>query len=332
MAVVLLFDGVDDTAEITTPITNPCPVGKSIIYNGLWKNSGKAFQMFIDIYAGTGDFIATNTSGQLTSRINGQILTGSTSIAEDAVFKFEIARTSTDYKVYLDNSLQYTHVQTDNLDALMGFSDTSFESEGQLHNCAVGTTNYYDADASVHTAGTPVITDTIAGNNATGVNMPTAALGDAGSAWLTVGGGGISLTVTEVLNSFTDISNINIDYNVSAVITETLNSFGDTSVISVTSGQVVNLTVTETLNAFTDVSNINVSANIELFVTEVLNSFLDGANVTIAKDITLQVTEVFNSFTDNSSIRLPANWVDKTKVTTTYATQAPASTTWIDKG
>jgi hypothetical protein len=143
---------------------------------------------------------------------------------------------------------------------------------------------------------------------------------------------GISLTVTEVLNSFTDTSNINIDYNVSAIITETLNSFGDTSVISVTSGQVVNLTVTETLSAFTDVSNINVSANIELLVTEVLNSFLDGANVTIAKDITLQVTEVLNSFADNSSLRLPANWVDKIKVTTTYTTQAPVSTTWIDKG
>ena len=143
---------------------------------------------------------------------------------------------------------------------------------------------------------------------------------------------GISVGVTEVLNSFTDTSNINIDYNVSAIITETLNSFGDTSVISVTSGQVVNLTVTETLSAFTDVSNINVSANIELLVTEVLNSFLDGANVTIAKDITLQVTEVFNSFADNSSVRLPANWVDKIKVTTTYTTQTPVSTTWIDKG
>jgi hypothetical protein len=162
---------------------------------------------------------------------------------------------------------------------------------------------------------------------------PASSVGAAGAgAFINSGGGGISVTVTEVLNPFTDTSNINIDYNVSAIITETLNSFGDTSVISVTSGQIVNLTVTETLSAFTDVSNINSSANIELLVTEVLNSFLDGANVTIAKDITLQVTEVFNSFADNSSVRLPANWVDKIKVTTTYTTQTPVSTTWIDKG
>jgi hypothetical protein len=147
-----------------------------------------------------------------------------------------------------------------------------------------------------------------------------------------VGGSGISIAVTEVLNSFVDTSNINIDYNVNATVTETLNSFGDTSVISVTSGQVVNLSVTETLNSFVDISNVDVSANIDLIVTEVLNSFLDGSNVTIAKELTLQVTEVFNSFTDNSSVRLPANWNDKPKVTTTYTTQTPVSTIWIDKG
>lgn len=145
-------------------------------------------------------------------------------------------------------------------------------------------------------------------------------------------GGGISIAVTEVLNSFVDTSNINIDYNVSATVTETLNSFGDTSAISVTSGQVVNLSVTETLNAFTDLSNVSVSANVDLIVTEVLNSFLDGSNVTIAKELTLQVTEVFNSFADNSSVRLPANWNDKPKVTTSYTTQTPVNTIWIDKG
>jgi hypothetical protein len=152
------------------------------------------------------------------------------------------------------------------------------------------------------------------------------------SEYILVGGSGISIAVTEVLNSFVDTSNINIDYNVNATVTETLNSFGDTSVISVTSGQVVNLSVTETLNSFTDISTVDVSANIDLIVTEVLNSFLDGSNVTIAKELTLQVTEVFNSFADNSSVRLPANWNDKPKVTTSYTTQTPVSTIWIDKG
>ena len=161
---------------------------------------------------------------------------------------------------------------------------------------------------------------------------PSSSVGVAGAGAFINASSGISIAVTEVLNSFVDTSNINIDYNVSATVTETLNSFGDTSVVSVTSGQVVNLSVTETLSAFTDLSNVSVSANVDLIVTEVLNSFLDGSNVTIAKELTLQVTEVFNSFADNSSVRLPANWNDKPKVTTSYTTQTPVSTIWIDKG
>jgi hypothetical protein len=185
-----------------------------------------------------------------------------------------------------------------------------------------------DLQSLINTTGTgSVWPDSIGSADGTLVNFPTD-----DSQWIDLGGSGISIAVTEVLSSFVDTSNINIDYNVSATVTETLNSFGDTSVISVTSGQVVDLAVTETLNSFTDISNIYVSANIDLIVTEVLNSFLDGSDVTIAKELTLQVTEVFNSFTDNSSIRLPANWNDKPKVTTTYTTQTPVSTIWIDKG
>lgn len=331
MSVVLQFDGSDDRADVATGISNPCPVGKSIIYNGTWKNSGNAFQMFIDIYSG-GDFIATNSAGNLRVRINGSLLTGSDAISEGADFKFEIARTSTEYKTYLNNVLQFTHTETDNLDSFLGFSDATFESEGSLANCAVGTTNYYDSDASTHTSGNPVVTDTIAGNNASGVNMPTAALGSPGSAWLEVGGAVVTVTVTETLNSFTDSANVNIDYNVSLAVTEAFKPFTDSAIVSVTSNGSVVASVTETLNPFNDSAVVNVSANISALVTEVLNSFLDGANVTIAKDITLEVTEVFASFTDDSLIKLPTDWSDKAVVVTNYTTQTKVTTNWIDKG
>lgn len=45
--------------------------------------------------------------------------------------------------------------------------------------------NYWSPDDSSHAAGTPILIDTIGGNNATGVNMPTD-----GSAWVDLGGGG----------------------------------------------------------------------------------------------------------------------------------------------
>ena len=50
----------------------------------------------------------------------------------------------------------------------------------------------WDATASSHAAGTPVLVDTTGGNNATGVNMPTD-----GSAWLDLGGG-LSILPTDI--------------------------------------------------------------------------------------------------------------------------------------
>lgn len=171
------------------------------------------------------------------------------------------------------------------------------------------------------------------------------------------GGGGISLSVTEVLNPFSDSSIVNIDANVSIAVTETLNpftdsstinvtpavsieasvtevlnSFSDSSVIAIVEAGNVALNVTETLSAFTDSSVLNISANVNVNITEVLNSFLDGSNVTIAKDISIQVTEVLASFTDNSFVRMPTAWVDKTPESTTYTIKPPVTTNWTDKG
>ena len=143
---------------------------------------------------------------------------------------------------------------------------------------------------------------------------------------------GVTVTATEILNSFADSSVIDIDFNVSLSVTEVLSPFTDTSTLSITSGNVVLANITETLNAFSDSSTINVSANISATVTEVLNSFLDGSNVTIAKDITVEVTEVLASFIDSSALRFPTNWVDKPAVITSYTTQTPVTTIWTDKG
>ena len=332
MAWVLQFDGVNDYTSLASPVFNPIPIGGSLEYNGIRGFGTPSLQMFINVYQGARtDIIAFNNLGIIRVRIDGTIKNSVDSVAQGDQFTLLITRTASLYAISLNGVHQFDIVETADMSELLGFCQSNFQYEGDLLtstlNNGTSDTALWDATASSHAAGTPVLTDTIGGNDATGVNMPTD-----GSAWVDLGGSGISIAVTEVLNAFVDTSNINIDYNVSATVTETLNSFGDTSVISVTSGQVVNLSVTETLSAFTDLSTVNVSANVDLIVTEVLNSFLDGSNVTIAKELTLQVTEVFNSFADNSSVRLPANWNDKPKVTTSYTTQTPVSTIWIDKG
>ena len=171
------------------------------------------------------------------------------------------------------------------------------------------------------------------------------------------GGGGISVTVTETLNTFSDSSTVNVVNKVSLAVTETLsaftessiinvsaavsieatvtevfNSFSDSSVITIVETGNVALNVTEILSPFSDSSALNVSANVNVNITEVLNSFLDGSNVTIAKDISIQVTEVLASFTDNSFVRMPTSWTDKAPVSTTYTIKPPVNTIWSDKG
>ena len=48
----------------------------------------------------------------------------------------------------------------------------------------------WDTDASSHASGTPVLTETVTGNNATGVNMPTD-----GSAWVNEGASAVTATI-----------------------------------------------------------------------------------------------------------------------------------------
>lgn len=171
------------------------------------------------------------------------------------------------------------------------------------------------------------VTDSINSIVGTLINYPTD-----DSQWVDLGGSGVTVTATEILNSFADSSVIDIDFNVSLSVTEVLSPFTDTSTLSITSGNVVLANITETLNAFSDSSVINLSANVSATVTEVLNSFLDGSTVTIAKDITVEVTEVLASFVDSSALRFPTNWVDKPAVITSYTTQTPVTTIWTDKG
>lgn len=145
-------------------------------------------------------------------------------------------------------------------------------------------------------------------------------------------GGGVTVTATEILNSFVDASNVNVDYNVSLLVTESFKQFTDSSAVSIESAESVTLSVTESFNKFIDSSSVNTSKQVSLAVTEILKSFEDGSNISIAKDVSVQVTEIMASFTDNSSVRLPANWNNKPVAVTSYTVKTPSTTIWIDKG
>ena len=103
----------------------------------------------------------------------------------------------------------------------IGKNSTSFytaASELEYLNFTINGVNgpFYDATVSSHAAGTPVLTDTATGNDASGVNFPTD-----GSAWVDLGGGtGITLTADSTIPSIVSSVTVNhteLDFNDSAI-------------------------------------------------------------------------------------------------------------------
>ena len=181
-----------------------------------------------------------------------------------------------------------------------------------------------DATASSHAAGTPIWTDVIGGNNATGVNFPTD-----GSAWVDLGGGGISLSVTETGPSFTESINttltaaINVSITesgpnftesiaatltaltISADITEIGPSFTESINATVTTAVGISVSIAEVGPSFTESIGALLGVNLNTAITEQGPSFSESATVSAIKEITLLITETGPSFTESINVTLP---------------------------
>lgn len=121
----------------------------------------------------------------------------------------------------------------------------------------------WDTNSSVHTAGTPIITDTIGGNDATGVNMPTAAIGQPGSAWIDLGGGGITVTGATANYNYTGIVGV-IDLTGEIIVTGSTANYnyaGITGSIDLT-GEVVVTGVTANYNYSGVAGTVEIGAEI----------------------------------------------------------------------
>jgi hypothetical protein len=111
----------------------------------------------------------------------------------------------------------------------------------------------WDATLSSHAAGTPILTDTVGSNNATGVNMPTD-----GSAWVDLGGSGISLTVSSTLPNLSSLLSLNYtttsnDSVVSSLLPSLLSSLSLTK-----SDNVFDSSVTSVLPSLTSILGLSV--------------------------------------------------------------------------
>lgn len=153
----------------------------------------------------------------------------------------------------------------------------------------------WDADASVPggipSLGSPVLIDTIGGNNATGVNMPTD-----GSAWIDLGGGsGIEVTAGTTNYSYSaQDSTVDLTGEVSVIgLTTNYSYTAINSVIDLTTEIVINGSTTNYLYDSVD-ANIDLSGliNIESKTTDYEYTAIDS-------DIITQGTIVLEADTTN---------------------------------
>tara|TARA_R110000744_G_scaffold262304_4_gene376914 strand:- start:2305 stop:3390 length:1086 start_codon:yes stop_codon:yes gene_type:complete len=205
MAVVIEYDGVGGYSKFNSAIS--LAIGDTITIKAKANsgNSGGNYRI-IGREVDAANFVemsAANINIRLNSQaINNMVSTGYTQPPVGTYFIFELERLSSVlYEVRLDAAVIGQISSTldflpDSIAAIRG----DFYFAGRVEYVTNGSANNWDTNSSTHTAGNPVITDLIAANNATGVNMPTAALGQPGSAWIDEGGSGISIAPPSIIS------------------------------------------------------------------------------------------------------------------------------------
>jgi len=207
-------------------------------------------------------------------------------------------------------------------------------------------TAFLDATASSHAAGTPILTDTIGGNNATGVNMPTD-----GSAWVDLGGGGTTGAITQTAESFTQSASGSVTViGFTGAITQTAQSFtqsllgaiGYTGSISQTVQSftqsaigtaltAISGEINQTVQSFTQ-SAIGVTVlNLTGTITQTSSAFTQSAAGLVIVPISGVINQTVSSFTMSAAGRIPVQWVDKLPASTSWTTQTETTTTWTDQ-
>jgi len=183
--------------------------GDIITWGGSVDSSTATWQFFVNTYTSGNDWISLS-AGKLYMRVNGVSKTGTTVVADGTYFEFKLEVTATEYICYIDNIEQFRFSTATVIDPILGLSHASaalgVSSKAQF--LTVAGKHNWDATASDHSAGSqPILTDTIGGNDATGVNFPTD-----GSAWVDLGGGGYTLAIDGGVYSYSG-SPVNLLHN-----------------------------------------------------------------------------------------------------------------------
>mgnify|MGYP003630623133 CR=1 FL=1 len=197
MAWVQVYDGADDYALFDSTIVN----SGAFTYVIKFKFDTVAVDNFVmGATSSTGNWIGW-FNGNFTIRISGGSFNLPNAPVADVWYTLTLDRTAANAVTISEPLLGSVSGSRSGNVIFNQFGRFSTSAtlifDGQLEYATLTSpesNNNWDATASSHAAGTPILTDTISGNNATGVNMATGGTVANGGVWLDLGGGGISVT------------------------------------------------------------------------------------------------------------------------------------------
>ncbi len=333
MTIVLEFDGNDDYCAMDSQMDLAVGEVLTIRARGFSGNAAGTYRLtgrddgFLSLLeVGSNDInVRLGNSTQ-----NHRVSTGYTQPALNVWFVLELDRTSSSsYEVRLDGAVIGTISSTLGYtpNAIGGF-DQQVSLSGQIEYITNGTANDWRPNDSVHTAGTPVITDTISGNDATGVNMPTAALGEPGSAWIDIGGSGITVTLDSGSYSLTG-TDVNLKADYREIISTGAYAYTGTDIILVDPPTSQTITIDPGSYLLTGTliqTAIKTQVNTDSYA-------LTGTaiNFAITRGMTIEAGSYIIQGTDIEFSNTGNIWTDKPSVVTLWGDKTPVITNWTDK-
>lgn len=343
MAWAIIFDGVNDYMTINLPAAVNSS-GFEANYNFRWKKI-------------SGDSYIIGNSSVEFIRITGslfQVFASSVKVAEwdlssytltdfndySLMFFWDGATSTRTWKLSV-NAIPETDVVASNtsrfgLITQLGRRQASiYTGEAQLEYFTYDDTNSvansrdWDATSSFHGAGTPILDDILNGFDATGVNMPTD-----GSAWIDLGGGGITVTADSQdynVNFYDGIVSLTGEIAVTGE-SQTHNVTFYDATIDLTGEVLVNAEYQNYQVQFFDaqvslISGIEVQAQSQDYDV----TFFD-ASVQLSGEINVSAESQNYSVTFyDATVSITELWTDKPKAVTNWTNQAQTVTIWTDK-
>ncbi len=126
-------------------------------------------------------------------------------------------------------------------------------------------------------------------------------------AWEDQDAGGITTTITESYQDFSESINVALQSNVSALITESYQDFSESVGVLISTPGTVDSVITESYSDFSETINADVSVNLSVNITESYSDFSENIDVALIKDVSTTVTESYADFSESINIQLPVS-------------------------